>query len=303
MIRAATALAFALTVGCATAAGITMVDDAGREVRLPSGPAERIVSLAPHITENLFAAGAGHRVVGVIAYSDFPEAANRLPRVGSHNNADLEAIIALKPDLVIAWDSGNRSANLDRLIALGVPVFFNDSHTFDDVARSLEVFGKLAGTEDAANEAAAAFRARLQSLVSRYGDRPTVRTFYQIWHAPLMTVNGEHLISDAIRLCGGENVFAALPQLSPTVGVEGILAANPEVIVASGMDASRPEWLEQWRSWPGLTAVARDNLYFVPPDQLQRHTPRILDGTEHLCRHLERAREKRPPATDRDVPG
>lgn len=303
MIRAATALAFVLTFGCAMAAEIRIVDDAGREVRLPSGPAERIVSLAPHITENLFAAGAGHRVVGVIAYSNFPEAANQLPQVGSHNNADLEAIIALKPDLVVAWDSGNRSANLDRLIALGIPVFFNDSHTFDDVARSLEVFGKLAGTEDAANEAAAAFRARRQSLVSRYADRPTVRTFYQIWNAPLMTVNREHLISDAIRLCGGENIFAALSQLAPTIGVESVLAANPEVILASGMDASRPEWLDQWRRWPSLTAVARDNLYFVPPDLLQRHTPRILDGTEHLCRHLERAREKRPPTTDHDIPG
>lgn len=280
-------------LACTTVhAELVVEDDAGREVRL-AGPAQRIVSLAPHVTEVLFVAGAGERIVGVVAYSDYPEAAKSLPQVGGYSNVDLEAVAALRPDLVIAWESGSRGAHLDRLEALGIPVYLNESRSFDGVARSIEAFGRLAGTEQTAQAAADAFRLRRQALAERYGKRPTVRTFYQIWHQPLMTVNGEHLISDVIRLCGGENVFAGLAQLAPTIGVEGVLAANPEVIVASGMDEARPEWLDQWRRWPELKAGRADNLFFIPPDLIQRHTPRILEGAALLCDFLEEAREKR----------
>jgi iron complex transport system substrate-binding protein len=120
-----------------------------------------------------------------------------------------------------------------------------------------------------------------------------VEVFYQVWKQPMMTVNGKQIISDAIRLCGGRNVFAALPILAPTVTAEAVIAANPEVIVASGMGEARPEWLDDWRRWKTLAAVAGDNLYFIPPDLIQRHTPRILDGAEQLCLHLETARGKR----------
>lgn len=274
-------------------AELVVSDDTGREVRLSAGPARRIVSLAPHITEILFAAGAGDYVVGVVAYSDYPEAARAIPQVGGYSNVDMEAVAALRPDLVIAWESGNRSAHLDKLAALGIPVYLNEARSFEDVARSILMFGRLAGTEPVAHETAHAFRQRKAELSERYRDRPTVRMFYQIWNAPLMTVNGEHLISDVIRLCGGENVFESLSQLAPTVGVESVLAANPEVVIASGMGESRPEWLEQWRRWPGLTANSRDNLYFVPPDLIQRHTPRILDGAAQVCDFLEQARAKR----------
>jgi iron complex transport system substrate-binding protein len=123
-----------------------------------------------------------------------------------------------------------------------------------------------------------------------------VTVFYQIWDRPLMTVNDHHLISDAIRLCGGRNVFGGLAQLAPTIGVEGVLAADPEVIVASGMGESRPDWLDQWKRWPRLAATAAGNLYFIPPELIQRHTPRILDGATRLCGFLEEARAKRGQA-------
>lgn len=268
-------------------------DDTGREVRLSAGPARRIVSLAPHITEILFAAGAGAHVVGVVAYSDYPEAAKTLPQVGGYSNVDMEAVAALRPDLVIAWESGNRNAHLDKLGALGIPVYLNEARSFEGVARSIEMFGRLAGTEAIAREAASVFRQRQAALAERYSDQPPVRMFYQIWNSPLMTVNGEHLISDVMRLCGGENVFASLAQLAPSIGVESVLAANPEVIIASGMDASRPEWLDQWRRWPDLRANQHGNLYFVPPDIIQRHTPRILDGAAQVCEFLQQARAKR----------
>lgn len=291
------ALLATLVLGHATSASaqIELTDDAGQRVVLAQ-PAQRIVSLAPHVTEILFAAGAGERVVGVVAYSDYPQAARALPQVGGYTQVDLEAIVSLRPDLVIGWRSGNRDAHLARLQAMGIPVFLNEPRSLDDVARSLEQFGRLAGSEDAAHAAATAFRARHAALAARYAGQPSVRTFYQIWDRPLMTVNDEHLIADVIRLCGGSNVFGSQAQLAPTIGVEAVLAANPEAIVASGMGDARPEWLDQWARWPQLEATRRDNLFFIPPDLIQRHTPRILDGAERLCAQLETARTRRPGA-------
>ena len=277
----------------AASAQIELTDDAGQRIVLAQ-PAQRIVSLAPHVTELLFAAGAGARVVGVVAYSDYPEAARALPQVGSLSQVDLEAIVGLRPDLVIGWRSGGRDAHLARLQAMGIPVFLNEPRNLDDVARSLEQFGRLAGSDEAAHAAATAFRTRHAALAAHYGGQPPVRTFYQIWDRPLMTINDEHLIADVIRLCGGSNVFGSLAPLAPTIGVEAVLAANPEAIVASGMGDARPEWLDQWARWPQLEATRRGNLFFIPPDLIQRHTPRILDGAERLCAHLETARARRP---------
>ena len=275
-----------------SAAAVELSDDAGNLIRLAQ-PAQRIVSLAPHITELLFAAGAGSQIVGVVAYSDFPPEAKSLPQVGGFTKVDLEAVAALKPDLVVAWKSGNRDIHLDRLRALGIAIFINEPRSLDDVARSLTQFGQLAGTEAVASEAAQAFRTRHATLAARYRDRPPVSTFYQIWDRPLMTINDEHLIADVVRLCGGRNVFGSLGTLAPTVGVEAVLAANPEAIVASGMGLARPEWLDQWKRWPGLAANANGHLFFIPPDILQRHTPRILDGATRLCEQLESVRERR----------
>ncbi|MEW5889158.1 MAG: cobalamin-binding protein [Pseudomonadota bacterium] len=283
-----------LAACCATSAhaAITVTDDTGRTVRLAQ-PARRIVSLAPHITENLFAIGAGERVAGTVDYSDYPEAARKIPRVGGYSRIDLEAVAALKPDLVLAWESGNAMAQVDKLRVLGVPVYVSQPNRIEDVAASLERLGELTGTEEGARAAAARFRARLAELRSRYASRPAVRTFYQVWNRPLMTVGRDQIISDALRVCGGENVFGHLGVMAPAVTVEAVLAANPEAIVASGMGDERPEWLEEWRRWTQMEAVQRDNLFFVPPQLIQRHTPRILDGTERLCAHLETARARR----------
>lgn len=273
-------------------AEILITDVSGARVRL-AGPAQRIVSLSPHITELLFAAGAGSRVVGNVDYGDYPPAAATLPKVGGSSRLDLEAIVALKPDLVLGWESGNAPAAISRLRSMGLTVHVSETHRIGDIPGEMERIGRMAGTEAAAGAAARAFRDRYARLHSRYSQRPTVAVFYQIWKQPLMTVNREQIISDAISLCGGRNVFAQLPVLAPTVTVEAVIAANPEAIIASGMDQSRPEWLDDWRRWTTLAAVARDNLYFVPPELIQRHTPRFLDGAEMLCEQLEAARRKR----------
>lgn len=281
----------ALLIGVARA-GISVTDDTGTPIRLEK-PAARIVSLAPHITETLFAAGAGGKIVGAVDYSDHPAAARNIPRIGGYSRLDLEAIAALQPDLAIGWLSGNSPAHLDKLRALGIPVFLVQPRRIDDVAVNLERFGLLAGSVAAAHAAAQEYRLRLAELRNRYANRPPVRVFYQVWNQPLMTVGGAQIISDVIRLCGGENVFADLTLLAPQVTVEAVLARDPEVIVASGMGEARPEWVEHWRKWPTLAAVRQDNLFFIPPDLIQRPTPRLLDGATRLCEQLETARGKR----------
>lgn len=283
----------ALLAASPVLAEIVVKDDAGQFVRLAQ-PARRIVSLSPHITENLFAIGAGGRVVGTVDFSNHPEAAKRIPRVGGYEKIDLEAVAALRPDLVLAWESGNIASHVAKLKAIGLPVVLTETRRIEDVPADLERLGALTGNGEAARAVAARFRERLAALRASYSARPKVATFYQVWNQPLMTVGGGQIISDAIRLCGGENVFGALRQMAAAVTVEAVLAADPEAIVASGMDESRPEWLDDWRRWPALTAVARNNLFFVHPDHLQRHTPRILDGIERLCQHLETARARRP---------
>lgn len=282
----------ALLIAAPALADIAVRDDTGQTMRL-ARPAQRIVSLAPHITENLFAIGAGGRVVGTVDFSNYPEAAKAIPRVGGYEKVDLEAVAALRPDLVIAWESGNIASHVAKLKAIGLPVLLIDTKRIEDVPADLERLGELAGARDEARATAAQFRSRLAALTARHAARPRVATFYQVWNQPLMTVGGGQIISDAIHLCGGDNVFAGLRQMAAAVTVEAVLAANPEAIVASGMDEARPEWLDDWRRWPALTAVARNNLFFVPPDHLQRHTPRILDGIERLCGHLETARSRR----------
>lgn len=275
----------------ARAEGVTVTDDSGRSVTLAQ-PARRIVSLAPHVTELLFAAGAGARVVGVDQYSDYPTAANTIPRLGSTLQLDLERLLALQPDLVVVWESGNAQAMVGRIESLGLTVFRSDPRRLEGVATNLERLGRLAGTQAEADQAAQAYRQRLEQLRRQHSGKSRVRLFYQIWHQPLITVNGEHLISAVMALCGGENVFAQLPALAPRVSTEAVLVADPQAIIASGKAMERPEWLQAWLKWEGLAAVKLESLYVIHPDIIQRPTPRILQGAEQMCADLDEVRWK-----------
>jgi iron complex transport system substrate-binding protein len=287
----ASTAAFALLP--AAHADLVFKDDTGQEVRL-KGPAKRIITLAPHAAESLYAAGAGDKLVGTVDYSDYPPEAKKVPRVGGYSRIDLEAVAALKPDLVLAWESGNNMTQVDKLKALGLTVYVSQPNMMINVADQVERMGQLAGTEAIAKATAERFRLRLDKLRAANSDKPKVRVFYQIWKSPLMTVGGSQIISDAIRLCGGENVFGKMTQMAPTVSVEAVLEADPEAIIATGMGDSRPEWLHDWDKWTRMTAVKRGNLFHINPDIMQRHTPRILDGAEKLCAHLDVARSRRP---------
>jgi iron complex transport system substrate-binding protein len=282
-------LALWLSLGLAQAE-VRVRDDYGHDVRL-AAPAKRIVSLSPHLTELTYAAGAGKRLVGAVQFSDFPPEARALPRVGSDAAIDLEAVLALQPDLIVAWPNAGSLRAVNRLAELGLPVFRSEPRELDDIARTLERVGVLAGTEEG-KTAAAAFRSRVAELRNTYSNRPTVRAFYQVWDRPLLTVNGDHVISKVMRLCGGENVFAALPVIAPEVDREAVLRAAPQVIIGSGPGEARPEWLDAWKAYPGLPAAAGGHLYAVPADLIQRHTPRILQGAERVCRIFEAVRAR-----------
>ena len=272
-------------------ADIRVVDDAGHEVVL-ARPAQRIVSLAPHITELLFATGAGAQLVGVSEFSDYPEAARAITRTGGGGALDLEAIIALRPDLVVAWQSGNPEAGIERLRTFGIPVFVSEPRRLDDVPDTLLRLGHLAGRGAEARAQAAAFTQRQQQLVEQYSGQGMVRVFYQVWDQPLMTVNGDHLISDVIRLCGGSNVFSGLPALAPQINVEAVLVADPDVIVIGSDDTGRSAELQAWRQWPAMRAVARDQLHTIRRELLVRQCRRILDGAEQMCGVLAKVRSE-----------
>jgi iron complex transport system substrate-binding protein len=278
-------------------AAITVTDDTGAAVTL-TAPAQRVISLAPHVTELIYAAGGGNRLVGAVSYSDYPPEAKQIPRVGDNKALDLERIAALKPDLIVVWRHGNAQAQLDQLRALHIPLFFSEPHQLDDVAQTLTKLGTLLGTSNIADAAASRYRQDIAGLRARYANRPPVSVFYQVWDQPLMTLNGTHMVSDVITLCGGRNVFAKLEPLVPPVSTEAVLAANPEAIFTASAGATKPDkplpQLDRWRAWPSLTAAARNNLFAIDGDLIDRPTPRIAQGAAQLCEDLELARSRRP---------
>ncbi len=277
-------------------AAITVTDDTGATVTLAQ-PAQRVISLAPHVTEMLYAAGGGAKVVGAVSYSDYPPEAKQLPRVGDNKSLDLERIVALKPDLIVVWRHGNAQRQIEQLRALHIPLYFSEPHHLDDIAVSLTKLGALLGTSAAADTAARTYRDEITRLRNRYAKQSPVSVFYQVWDEPLMTLNGEHMISDVIALCGGRNVFAKLEPLVPTVSTEAVLAANPEAIVTAAPGATQPDRplpsLDKWKAWPSMTAVTRNNLFAIDGDLINRPAPRLAQGAAQLCEDLDTARSHR----------
>lgn len=285
--------ALMLSTAALHAAPVTVKDDLGNTVSLPA-PATRIVTLSPSVVEVAYAAGAGDKIVATVEYSDFPESALKIPRVGGHSKINLEAVVAAKPDLVIAWESGNSPSALEKIRQLGIPIYMSQPHKMTDIPGEIERIGTLAATESVAKKSAREFRKRHQALVAKYSNRPPVTVFYQVWQNPLITIGGQQIMSDAISLCRGENIFASLKPLAPRVSFESVIAANPEAIITSGMADQSPELLDAWKKWPNLTATQRNNFFFIQSDLMNRSGPRILDGTQRLCEALQTARDHRP---------
>lgn len=264
----------------AIAAPVSVVDDSGRTVTLQA-PAKRVVALAPHAVEMLYAIGAGETLVGAIQGSDYPEAAKALPRVGSYRGIALEAVLARTPDLVVTWASGTPRALVERLAALGIPVYESEPRRLAQVAENLHELGQLTGQAEAGKTLASDFMSRLAALRQNLGNPP--RVFYQLGANPLTTLADGHIVTEAIRHCGGEPLFGESPVLVPQVSREALLQARPEVILSASLDDA---WKAAWQRWELLPAVQEGRLYTLDPDLISRPGPRIIEAVEAVCKAL-----------------
>ena len=272
---------------CATqlAAAFSVADDNGTQIEF-STPAVRIISLAPNLTELAYAAGMGKRMVAVSAYSDYPPQAKQLPQVGDAFRLDWERLVALKPDLVLAWGSGLSARDRATLEKLKLKFLVLEPRRLDDIPKILRLLGRVAATHAVAEAAARAFEQHREALEKKYAGSETVRVYFQIATAPLLTVNGQHMISDVLRLCGAQNVFADAPVLVPTISEEALLKAQPQLMLGiADTPAEQEEIKRNWRRLP-LAAVRQGHMGFVQPDLISRSTPRILLGAQSVCEQV-----------------
>jgi iron complex transport system substrate-binding protein len=271
-------------------AEITVMDEAGQLFTFDR-PVKRIISLAPHITETLFSAGATNQVIATVTYSDYPEQARSLPVIGDHSKYDLEAIIKLNPELIVSWKSGNPIDQIQQLKKLGFKIFVTDPYALKDIAKNIKSMGLLMGTESVADLRAEKYLNELNDLALKYKNKKRVSVFYQVWNEPLITINKKHIINHVINLCGGRNVFENLSVLAPRVSIESVFMKNPDAIV-TGMAEGRENWLNSWQQWVNIKAVEQGHLFAINADWIVRHTPRILLGAGKMCDHLEKVRSK-----------
>jgi len=260
------------------------------EASAPAQPARRIVTLAPHLAELVYAAGAGDRLVGVSSYSDYPPAVVGLPVIGDAFRVDYEAIAALSPDLVLSWESGNPAPLVDRLRSLGYRVLSLEAQRLAEVADQIELIGEFAGTAEIAAAAATAYRKRLEALASGYRREQALPVFYQLSVRPLLTVSRQHVIGQVLEICGGVSLFAGLNEAVPAVALESVVEAGPQVIMASApLPGRRPE-LAFWQDWQTIPAVRNEQIFVVDADLLSRPGPRLLEGARQVCEYLAAAR-------------
>jgi len=254
---------------------------------------QRIISLAPHITEMLFSAGAGHKIVGVVDYSDFPEAALAIDSVGSYHALNIEKIIQLNPDLIIAWNKGNRPKDLEKLQQLGFKVHYSEPYQLMDIPKEIRAFGDLLNTDNTANPLASQLELTLNTLAESYQSKSKVSAFYQIWNKPMMTINGDQFISQAMQICGATNVFAELPLLAAEVSIESVIQKNPDMILLGGEKSMQQAWLKDWQKWQTLNAVKNGYIRLLKADTFQRPTARFIMGIESLCKQVDQVRQTR----------
>jgi iron complex transport system substrate-binding protein len=252
--------------------------------------AQRVLVLAPHLTEIVDFVGAISKVIAVDGSSNFPETVNALPKLVNPWVLNAEAILARKPDLVLVWQSGISMEVVAQLRKAGVPVFVSEPKKIDQVADTMRRVSKLLGTEQASARSVEEWTQRFKALRAQYSGRPAVSVFYQVWNQPLMTLGGQHVVSEVIQLCGGRNVFEDLPNLAAQVSVEGVLKRKPQVLLASGSERDHQGFVAQWASWPQLPAVKGGHVYTVPNDILVRNGPRLIQAAKLVCTQIEHAR-------------
>jgi iron complex transport system substrate-binding protein len=253
-------------------------------------PVPRIISLSPHITELLFAAGAGERIVGVDDSSDYPAAVAGIARVGEPSALDVEGLLKLRPTLIVLWDSGTPASRKAELERLNLKLYVTDQRHLDDIGATLIEFGRLAGTLPVAAAAAHRYRIELAQLRAQYAARSRLKVFYQVWDRPLYTLSGAHVVSEVLSLCGGDNVFADLSTLAPAIDQEAVLARDPDVILVAATGADGARQMLEWNRFSTLRAVRSHRIFTVDPSLVGRMAPRILQGVRDVCGLLDAAR-------------
>jgi iron complex transport system substrate-binding protein len=282
---------FALLLMCLPLWAAVELRQADGSILILPQPARTIITLAPHLTELAFAAGAGDQLVATVEYSQFPPAAASVPRIGDAFRLDLERILSLKPDLVIAWHSGNPKQAIARLESLGIATWAIEISRPEQIAATLEQFGQATGHVDYAHQAARQAELKLQALSELYAGLAPVRYFYQVASNPLYTINGEHLIARSLALCGGVNIFQNEGGLAPQVSYESVIAADPSALIAPAEPAQRDP-LARWRDWPSMQAVRNGAMILLPADEISRAAPRMLDAVAAGCRQLNQIRKE-----------
>lgn len=256
--------------------------------------AHRIISLAPHLTEMVYSAGAGDKLVGVVNYSDYPQDAKKKPIIGSYNAINIERIIELQPDLILSWRSGNRLQDYERLHSLqkklGFTLFESEINVLEDIPTLIEKIGQLAASEKQARLQAQKLREKLDGLRQQYANDDRISVFYQIWNKPLITMGGKQFISQGIKLCGGENVFNDLGSLTGQVSLETVLIRNPQVLLLGGSRERQQDWQKNWQKLPRLQAVQNEQIYLLNNDLYQRPTARFINALPALCNKIDQAR-------------
>ena len=286
-VRAFFLLLFTALFATSPASAVTVTDDAGAELNLER-PAQRVISLSPHLTEMMYAIGAGTHLVGAVRGSDFPVEAASLPQVGDASGLDFERIVASRPDLLLAWGSGNRSIDIARLRSLGLKVLVLEPRRLEDIPRHLGLLGEITGQREQARVQSRKFESQVQGLRQRYAGRVRLRVLFVIWYQPLFTINGDHIISKVLELCAAENIFAGLPRLASEVALEQVLLLDPDAIVMGSEAAS--VGAANWAAFPHLKAVRNGNVFRISADLITRQTPRIVQAAELLCADLDQAR-------------
>jgi iron complex transport system substrate-binding protein len=266
-------------VAAAAPARRSVPDDTGASVEVPSVNC-RIVSLAPGTTAMLFAAGAGPCMVATIAHSAEPAEAASVPVIGDAETLDFEQLLALRPTVVVVAVDVVQRMRIDRIRALGIPVYQVHVTSLAQMPQSLRRLGALTGTEAVADRRAAAFDRELQSIAARYHGREPLRVLYQIWDRPIYTIGGRHVISDALRLCGASNIFGDLETAAPAVTRE---AAPPQAAA---------EWIADWGRYPTLSAVRDGHVVAYADERMDRMGPSVIEATASLCELIDRARTR-----------
>ncbi|MCG9758513.1 MULTISPECIES: cobalamin-binding protein [unclassified Pseudoalteromonas] len=253
-------------------------------------PAERIIALAPHIVENLYVIGAGERIVGTVAYADYPESAKQLPQVGDYQGISVEKILALKPDLIIAWKNASHVPMLEKLESFGVDVIYSEAKYLDKLPEELLRLGKITGLGAQAQQQADLFAKRLNELKDQYKQSASLAVFYQLWPSPLMTVGGESWLQQVFTVCNVKNVFADATTDYPQISIENVLLKSPQVIVIPEEKTKQEVKAIAWQQWPSIPAVKYQQTISVDADLLHRYSYRMLEGISDLCGKLDVSR-------------